>query len=742
MAYDDKNARPAMSPGLSAIEALSPRLAAQIDVNRLPSTLSPLEALMAQVQQLQNDAARQNHLSRVPPDCLARSLSRGPPTHGQHNRIQEMIPPQRAPASSQSLATALSREVEEPRFRPKSQHPVVSNSSRPSSRLEHQQGSQLGAAHQSDVSDNEGYRRPETDDEKSPSRHPVPSAVGSPSIGSGRTSRRESLESQNSSLAPTMLPRKQSSGDSYWKSSTLAPPPIPPMSSLRRVGSPALMPEGSDDEGRSSTAGSTFSQARQPSTSSGMSAVISPMAANATRATLRSPSPVSLDRLDATPTSRRNFSRPISKGSAQNADLGSVSDADAEEHPRQLQRNHRPPPLAMTGRHHSENNVNAHRSMTPQMLANPAISPSQLPRGRQVPRNSFIFDPNHAPTTYSPRQPTTPVNEEPEDLSAHDERTHSPGTPGASSVQEQGSQRSPEPHTLKKKPYGSLSPLAERNARARPVSSSQMDSHTNPFKVHNAQENPPTLRPRSRSFATRKVSAPTLTQLTAEQHVEKGIECHEAGSLSKSTYHLRLAAMQNNPTGMLLYALACRHGWGMRPNAKEGVKWLRKAVNSVGLDLNSLVEKGKQPANAVERQAQKAREAQFALAVYELGVSHMNGWGTEQDRSLALRCFEISANWGDIDALAEAGYCYAEGLGCRKNLKKAARLYRLAESKGMSMRDINKEGHRIHKEKYLDSNEKAELAAMLAPKGELPPDSKKARSKSHTRSFFGRKRSH
>ncbi|KAI5277891.1 hypothetical protein KEM54_004806, partial [Ascosphaera aggregata] len=121
--------------------------------------------------------------------------------------------------------------------------------------------------------------------------------------------------------------------------------------------------------------------------------------------------------------------------------------------------------------------------------------------------------------------------------------------------------------------------------------------------------------------------------------------------------------MQNDPTGMLLYALACRHGWGMRPNAKEGVRWLRKAVNSVGLDLNSLIDKGKTPATSADRQAQRTREAQFALAIYELGISHMNGWGTEQDRSLALRCFEISANWGDIDALAEAGYCYAEGIG-------------------------------------------------------------------------------
>lgn len=43
------------------------------------------------------------------------------------------------------------------------------------------------------------------------------------------------------------------------------------------------------------------------------------------------------------------------------------------------------------------------------------------------------------------------------------------------------------------------------------------------------------------------------------------------------------------------------------------------------------------------------------------------------------------AGWGDIDALAEAGFCYAKGVGCRKDLKKSAKFYRMAEAKGMSM---------------------------------------------------------
>ncbi len=33
----------------------------------------------------------------------------------------------------------------------------------------------------------------------------------------------------------------------------------------------------------------------------------------------------------------------------------------------------------------------------------------------------------------------------------------------------------------------------------------------------------------------------------------------------------------------------------------------------------------------------------------------------------------------------EAGFCYAEGIGCKKDLKKAAKFYRKAEAKGVSM---------------------------------------------------------
>lgn len=178
----------------------------------------------------------------------------------------------------------------------------------------------------------------------------------------------------------------------------------------------------------------------------------------------------------------------------------------------------------------------------------------------------------------------------------------------------------------------------------------------------------------------------SLNELTPEMHLQRGIELHEAGSLQKSTYHLRIAAKAGHPTAMLLYALACRHGWGMRPSQADGVAWLQKAVDSAQLecaDDEDLVKRGEADPNSLSER--KTHKAQFALSVYELGMSYMNGWGVRQDRALALRCFEVAGNWGDADALAEAAFCYAEGVGCKKNLRRAAGLYREAERRGMSM---------------------------------------------------------
>jgi TPR repeat protein len=205
------------------------------------------------------------------------------------------------------------------------------------------------------------------------------------------------------------------------------------------------------------------------------------------------------------------------------------------------------------------------------------------------------------------------------------------------------------------------------------------------IRTHNTDSTDRTVKP-SVPLHERSPSA----ELTAEEHLEIGIQSHSNGELNKSTYHLRIAAREGSPTGMLLYALACRHGWGMRPNQEEGVRWLKNAIDSAGLEVADVEQtlsaatksKGDPHTDALER---KKRKAQFALAIYELGISYMNGWGCPKDKPLAVRCFEVAGSWGDCDAQAEAGYCYTQGVGCKKDLRKAAALYRQAADGGMSM---------------------------------------------------------
>jgi hypothetical protein len=197
---------------------------------------------------------------------------------------------------------------------------------------------------------------------------------------------------------------------------------------------------------------------------------------------------------------------------------------------------------------------------------------------------------------------------------------------------------------------------------------------------------PPTMTPPTTAISTTTISAAATAARdpVIEEHLQRGIDLHEQGALQESTYHLRIAAKAGHPTAMVLYALACRHGWGMKAAPEEGVAWLTRAVECSHSEIAEAERKG----GAVRGEDvanRKASKAQFALGVYELAQSYMNGWGVAQDRALGVRCFEIAGSWGDADGLAAAAHCYMEGIGVKKDLKKSARLFRQAEARGVSV---------------------------------------------------------
>lgn len=205
------------------------------------------------------------------------------------------------------------------------------------------------------------------------------------------------------------------------------------------------------------------------------------------------------------------------------------------------------------------------------------------------------------------------------------------------SISPAGTQETPAPSTI----YSTFALPRGKMPEPGSLTSPKLEQHSS---SSNKSDLPQTSRSKTDTappHATPESNGEKSAEKSAEWHVTKGIECHENGSLNESTYHLRIAARQNHPTGMLLYALACRHGWGMRANQQEGVQWLRKAADSASLEVTE-DENSAKGGQAVDVVDQKQRKAQFALSMCELGMSHLNGWGIEQDKALALRCFEIA----------------------------------------------------------------------------------------------------
>lgn len=655
----------------------------------IPPALSPLDAFAAQgrllARQLEESARRERRMSRLPPSTVARSLSQPRPGYF------------RAPSSGDSSqgGRGLSRqptqkanpEVEEPKFRPQSEHPRLSSVSH--------LASDDGHASYYNTNPKSEPVIPEAPNAESPVEEPTARPAPEPP--------RRFYAAAPPGVSLTGPPRTSSS-DSASRLNvprSLAPPASP----LSRPSSSSRVPqqESSDDDYSSSNGGSMFSKPRKLSSCSAVSMPHSPMSPMV-RPHPRSPSVSSEASTHGNhmPRPSYNFSRPLSRSSTSlSAPAPSVSSESVSGvPPGAMSRGHKPSPIMVP----SNSDLASYLGEDPSSAVSSYVyAKYNLPRGRNVSRDSAVFSGLQTPHF----EWQEPLFESPEQIKNAQPpvpvRTPSPPPSRQGSIASQQTHSVYE-HTPSERrlltsdaasssdhipPSPKVSP--SQPAPPEPVPADPAPSDPAPTEKKPTSEAPPaedkteanssadsssTLRP--------QMARPTSSSgvITADEHVTKGIECHEKGSLKESTYHLRIAAKQNHPTAMLLYALACRHGWGMRPNQREGVLWLRKAVDSVGVEL---VDDSNTSIPARVRELQKAYRAQFALSIYELGVSHLNGWGIEQDKSLALRCFEIAGQWGDADALAEAGFCYAEGVGCKKDLKKAAKFYRRAAAKGINM---------------------------------------------------------
>ena len=664
---------------------LSPRIMHQ--AGDVPPVMSPLDMFAAQgrllQKQLEDSSKDGRRVSRLPPLMVSNAIkspglksagSQGSYFRSRSAGLEGGTPEELEARPKDEGKSGMALEVEEPTLRPKSVYPRMSglydHEEMPKTSVKGHLFTPppIQSSHHS-PNDYFSNHRPLSPEPPSKAPRTLPFRASPNTSQHSFSSNRDMREARR---GPPL-------GHDPSKFAARKPDSPSRISHQRQTPSIKSVPVDSSDEEFSASA--TFSEQRKQSSSSGLSNQ-SPMSPYV-HVHARSPSLNSEYSLGGSRLARPapNFSRPISRGSVGRPSLESTSHQQSFEHrpsfdqaSRQMSNDsHRfvfvddgvQTPVSMSSEHLPEFDESTDKA-APSYI----YTKYSLPRGRMVQRDSQVLTNTQVPRFEwdRPNMTTNVI----------------PSTPP------------PDQRSISSSSSNPLAKQSDELSRASPRPSE--DSAT----FHHAIRPPPT--PQSyhtstdssasmRSGSTIKASQQTLTkhtrnsnELTPEDHLAKGIESHEKGNFKESTYHLRIAARHNLPTAMLLYALACRHGWGMRPNPAEGVQWLRRAADSASLevagDQQEQTPGNKRPEDVIH---QKTRRAQFALSIYELGVSHMNGWGIEQDKALALRCFEIAANWGDADAMSEAGFCYYHGHGCKKDLKKAARYYRMAEAKGVSM---------------------------------------------------------
>ncbi|KAL8777783.1 MAG: hypothetical protein Q9213_007707 [Squamulea squamosa] len=724
----------------------------------IPPQMSPLDSFAAQSRMLAKklDDSKRNgrRVSRLPPLTIAESLVKpGSGTFRSRSAETQDGVNVNSPRTRHDASPPINMpELEEPAFRPKSYYPQLSRIGTEEEEEEEEEqeeesnetgsleGQEQGLRHEHDYNPrcatqpqraNDYFATPRvaSPEPGGPIRNGIKGRPGSPvwrqqprpqspqaGPQPGLEQTHRTTDSQPRGLSVELAP---SNGPSP---NALALPRSP---NVRQAASIRSVPmDSSDDELSASTGGSSFSQHRKQSSSSGVSAPRSPFYSS-TQAHARSPS---LNSEYSIGGSRRvrpalNFSRPLSRGSSRpSIEIASRqpsfdSRPSFDHNSRQLSSDSQPFVLADP---YVQTTASPEQEHCFELKEHPdAPAPSyiytkfSLPRGRILQRNSKVLANQQMPH-FEWEQPAIPTNVAPLTPPVDDKPSSAPKSPPQPSKSSQETSRtSPRPSFEKSRLGPNRPPIKPISTDTQSSSSASMRSGS-------------TIKARSNQPAV------SSQELTSEDHLAKGIASHESGNFKESTYHLRIAAKANLPTAMLLYALACRHGWGMRPNPSEGVQWLRRAADCASLEIAD-DEDGMKEGKTMDIAQQKTRRAQFALSIYELGVSHMNGWGIEQDKALALRCFEIAGNWGDADAMAEAGFCYAQGAGCKKDLMKAANWYRMAEAKGMSMVGNSW----IYKPKYTDDGEDRKGRRDIK---QTTPE-KKPRDKSRTRTIFGRKKS-
>ncbi|GAC75574.1 hypothetical protein PANT_16d00046 [Moesziomyces antarcticus T-34] len=271
----------------------------------------------------------------------------------------------------------------------------------------------------------------------------------------------------------------------------------------------------------------------------------------------------------------------------------------------------------------------------------------------------------------------------------------SPRTPGAPSMQAKASHASFRSLQPAQEAY---SPVAGAGGPSRPsmLRNAKSSNALGSVDMQTSVSAPPVgLGVSGVSASQRPRTSPAVDTRTgpssAEDFLSSGITHHEQGDLARSAFYFERSAKVDGGcvVGMCMFGMALREGWGARKDPAKGFTWIQKAAARAG----EMMANTTTPKSDAELRAIKS---ELKLSVYELGKCFCYGWGVKMDKPMALEYFELAAKLGDADAQAEAGALYAAGKGCKKDLKKAAMYYRMAEQGGYDTVGLSW----IHKDKY------------------------------------------
>lgn len=141
----------------------------------------------------------------------------------------------------------------------------------------------------------------------------------------------------------------------------------------------------------------------------------------------------------------------------------------------------------------------------------------------------------------------------------------------------------------------------------------------------------------------------------------------------------RRLAKKGCPDGWFGLGRARQYGYGVKANRKKAEKYYRRAAKLGHAEaqeaLGCLYEFAEKPdyrrARKWYTRALKQHSSDTPDAAYRLGWLYERGLGGKKDIKTACRLYRYAAKNGHADAQRALGYCYEKGLGLHKNYAKA-----------------------------------------------------------------------